>query len=203
MEGMAAILDEIVQEELASAAAEKLVMIGHSMGGYITLAYAQKYPDQLQAFGLFHSTAYADNEEKKATRRKGIGFIRENGAFEFLRTATPNLFSPGFRSENQAFVDSFIQGLNNFSPESLVYYYEAMMERPDRTDLLKNAKTPVLFILGEHDTAILLQDTLKLCSLPEKAYIHILRKSGHMGMIEEADLSNEILKKYFDGAWLF
>jgi pimeloyl-ACP methyl ester carboxylesterase len=203
MEGMASVLEEIVQEELPSAAAEKLVMIGHSMGGYITLAYAEKYPDQLQAFGLFHSTAYPDNEEKKATRRKGIGFIRENGAFEFLRTTSPNLFSPGFKAENQALVDSFIQGLNNFSPESLVYYYEAMIERPDRTDLLKNAKIPVLFILGEHDTAILLQDTLKLCSLPEKAYIHILRKSGHMGMIEEADLSNEILKNFFDGAWIF
>jgi pimeloyl-ACP methyl ester carboxylesterase len=202
MEGMASVLQEIVQEELA-ASEGKLVMIGHSMGGYVTLAYAEKYADQLQAFGLFHSTAAPDNEEKKAARRKGIGFIRENGAFEFLRSTSPNLFSPGFKAENQALVDSFIQSLNNFSPESLVYYYEAMIKRPDRIDLLKTAKIPVLFILGEHDTAILLQDTLKLCSLPEKAYIHILRKSGHMGMIEEADLSNEILKNFFEGAWIF
>jgi pimeloyl-ACP methyl ester carboxylesterase len=202
MEGMASILQEIIQEEVPPAE-EKMVMIGHSMGGYITLAYAEKYGDQLQAFGLFHSTAYPDNEEKKAARRKGIGFIRENGAFEFLRSTSPNLFSPGFKAENQGVVDSFIEGLNNFSPESLVNYYEAMIRRPDRTNLLKTTKIPVLFILGEHDTAILLQDTLKLCSLPEKAYIHILRKSGHMGMIEEADLSNEILKNFFEGAWIF
>jgi len=202
MEGIAEVIQEIVKEEV-SAVAEKLVIIGHSMGGYITLAYAEKYPDQLQAFGLFHSTAFPDTEEKKAARRKGIGFIRENGAFEFLRTTSPNLFSPGFKAENQAIIDSFIMSLNNFSSESLVYYYEAMIKRPDRTNLLKNTKIPVLFILGEHDTAILLQDTLKLCSLPEKVYIHILRKSGHMGMMEEADLSNDFLKDFFDGAWLF
>jgi pimeloyl-ACP methyl ester carboxylesterase len=202
MEGMAEVIQEIAKEEV-STSAEKLVIIGHSMGGYITLAYAEKYPDQLQAFGLFHSTAFPDTEEKKAARRKGIGFIQENGGFEFLRTTSPNLFSPAFKAENQSIVDSFIESLNNFSPESLVYYYQAMISRPDRTNLLKNAKIPVLFIMGEHDTAILLQDTLKLCSLPEKAYIHILRKSGHMGMMEEADLSNDFLKQFFDGAWLF
>lgn len=202
MEGMAEVIQEIVTEEMPEKT-EKLVIIGHSMGGYITLAYTEKYPDRLQAFGLFHSTAYPDSEEKKAARRKGIGFIRENGAFEFLRTTSPNLFSPGFKAENQAIVESFIMSLNNFSPESLVYYYEAMIKRPDRTNLLKNTKIPVLFIMGEHDTAIPLQDTLKLCSLPEKAYIHIFRKSGHMGMMEEADLSNDFLKQFLDGAWLF
>ena len=51
---------------------DKCIMIGHSMGGYITLAFAEKYPDRLTAFGLFHSTAYPDNEEKKAVRRKSI-----------------------------------------------------------------------------------------------------------------------------------
>jgi pimeloyl-ACP methyl ester carboxylesterase len=202
MEGMAEVIQEIVKEEVPKTEG-KLVIIGHSMGGYITLAYAEKYPDQLQAFGLFHSTALPDTEEKKAARQKGIGFIRENGAFEFLRTTSPNLFSPDFRAENQAIVAGFIKSLNNFSPESLVYYYEAMIKRPDRTNLLKSLKVPVLFIMGKHDTAILLQDTLKLCSLPEKAYIHILRKSGHMGMIEEADFSNNFLKQFFDGAWLF
>jgi pimeloyl-ACP methyl ester carboxylesterase len=202
MEGMAEVIQEIVKKEVLGKA-EKLVIIGHSMGGYITLAYAEKYADQLQGFGLFHSTAFPDNEEKKAARRKGIGFIRENGAFEFLRTTSPNLFSPNFRAENQAIVESFIKSLNNFSAESLVYYYEAMIKRPDRTNLLKNTKIPVLFIMGEHDTAIPLQDTLKLCSLPEKAYIHIFRKSGHMGMMEEADLSNQYLEEFFAGAWLF
>ena len=49
-----------------------VIMIGHSMGGYITLAFAEKYPDLLTGFGLFHSTAFPDTEEKKATRRAAL-----------------------------------------------------------------------------------------------------------------------------------
>ena len=46
------------------------IMLGHSMGGYITLAFAEKYPLLLEGFGLIHSTAYADSEEKKTEPRK-------------------------------------------------------------------------------------------------------------------------------------
>jgi pimeloyl-ACP methyl ester carboxylesterase len=199
MEGMAEVLNAIAGKEDLNL----FTLIGHSMGGYILLAFAEKYASCLSAFGLFHSSAYADTEEKKATRRKGIGFIREHGAFEFLKTSAPNLFSPLSRVENQPLIERFIGELNNFSPESLVSYYEAMMMRPDRTSILKNTQVPVLFIFGEHDTAIPLADGLKQCSLPENSYIHILRKSGHMGMLEEADLSNEILKNFCSTACLF
>jgi pimeloyl-ACP methyl ester carboxylesterase len=174
------------------------VLIGHSMGGYIALAFAEKYPEYLQALGLFHSSAFPDSEEKKATRRKGIAFIQENGGFEFLKTTSLNLFSPVSKSENQLLISDFIQSLNNFSGKTLVSYYEAMINRPDRLHVLKNSKVPILFILGEFDPAVPLQDGLKLCHLPEKAYIHILRKSGHMGMLEEAETSNKMLEKFIN-----
>lgn len=199
MEGMAEILNAIAGNE----ATGPFILTGHSMGGYIALAYAEKYASSLRAFGLFHSTAYADTEEKKATRRKGVDFIRRQGAFEFLETTTPNLFSPFTKETNQPLVDSFIQRLNNFTAESLVSYYEAMMQRPDRTSVLKNAQVPVLFVMGEHDTAIPLADGLQQCHLPQKSYIHTLRKSGHMGMLEETDHSNKILKRFCSDAWLF
>lgn len=192
MEGMAEVLKAIIDKEEFSP----FILIGHSMGGYITLAFAEKYPEYPQAFGLFHSSAYADGEEKKAIRRKGIDFIRRYGAFEFLKNTSPNLFSPLTKSENQQLIDDFIENLNNFSPEALVSYYEAMIGRPDRTEMLKKSKIPVLFIMGEYDTAVPLEDGLKLCHLPEKSYIDILKKSGHMGMIEEPNKSNSALEKF-------
>src|SRR5436190_6050156 len=121
-------------------------LIGHSMGGYITLAFASKYPGYLSALGLFHSSAFADTDEKKETRKKGIEFIREHGAFEFLKNATPNLFSPLSKNEKPELIDGFIRSLSNFSDPSLVYYYDAMMQRPDRTELLKTIELPVLFV---------------------------------------------------------
>src|SRR5687768_9031756 len=67
MEGMAEILKQILDKEKITGVS----MIGHSMGGYIMLAFSKKYSQYLTAIGLFHSTAYADSEEKKAVRKKG------------------------------------------------------------------------------------------------------------------------------------
>lgn len=171
-------------------------VIGHSMGGYITLAFAKKYSNYLSAFGLFHSSAYADSEEKKAIRSKGIEFIKEYGAFEFLKAATPNLFSPLSNEQNPGLINEFILSMNNFSDAALVSYYKAMMQRPDNTELLKTTALPVLFVIGEFDNTIPLPDGLRLSLLPEKSYIHVLHQSGHLGMLEEEEKSNQLLYKF-------
>ena len=202
MEGMAEVIKTILDTEspkVPPPGGFRGALIGHSMGGYITLAFAEKYPGYLHSFGLFHSSAFADSEEKKATRRKGIEFILQHGAFEFLKTSTPNLFSPVSGQRFPELIGQFVQSLNNFSPQALVSYYESMIQRPDRTHVLKNAKVPVLFILGKYDNAVPLQDGLKLCHLPEKSYIHILHESGHMGMLEEPEKTNRMLEEFLCG----
>ncbi len=198
MEGMAEVIKTIINTEskIPPSGGEGACIIGHSMGGYIVLALMESYWNHVSAFGLFHSSAFADSEEKKAIRRKGIEFIQQNGAFEFLKTATPNLFSPITKDEKPELIDKQIAGLHNFLPATLVSYYDSMMLRPDRTDILRKATGPVLFIMGKYDTAVPVEDGLKQCHLPEKSYIHILQKSGHMGMLEEQEKSNMILEKF-------
>ncbi len=195
VEGMAEVLHAILHEENLPTC----VLIGHSMGGYITLAFAEKYANHLSGFALFHSTAYADSEEKKAIRRKGIEFIREHGAFAFLKASTPNLFSPRTREENATLVEKQIAGLTRFTREALVAYYTAMINRPDRSDLLKQSVVPVLFIIGQHDIAVPPADSFRQSQLPEISYIHQLEKSGHMGMLEEPGRCVEILEEFLRG----
>lgn len=192
MEGMAEVLHSIIHQENI----EKCTVIGHSMGGYITLALVEHYWNHVNAFALFHSTAFPDTEEKKETRKKGIEFIKQHGAFEFLKTTTPNLFSPNSKSQIPVLINDFISTLDSFTPDALISYYHAMMKRPDRTNVLKTTKDPVLFIAGEHDNAIPLNDVLKQCYLSEKSYIHILKNSGHMGMMEETEKANRMLEEF-------
>jgi pimeloyl-ACP methyl ester carboxylesterase len=189
---MTEVIHAIIHEERLDACP----VIGHSMGGYITLALAEKYYNHVSAFGLFHSTAFADSEEKKAVRRKGIEFIEQHGAYEFIKTTTPNLFSEYSKIHIPNSIQEFIQQQHNFSPAALVYYYKAMMARPDRAHVLQNAAVPVLFIMGKYDNAAPPADMLKKCRLPEKSYIHILQNAAHMGMIEEKEKCNEILEKF-------
>jgi pimeloyl-ACP methyl ester carboxylesterase len=196
VEGMAEALKAVLDEETGGSGQAQISVIGHSMGGYITLAFVEKYGAMLNSFGLLHSTAFPDSEEKKAARRKGIEFIRENGAFEFLRTTSPNLFSAKTKEERGSMVDQFIESLKDLSSETLIAYYEAMMNRPDRLSVLKNYKKDILFIMGEYDTAVPLADGLKQCHIPQISHVHILHESGHMGMMEEAAKTNQVLGEF-------
>jgi pimeloyl-ACP methyl ester carboxylesterase len=176
--------------------ADRGAVIGHSMGGYITLAFAEKYPEMLNAIGLFHSTALADNKEKKETRRKGIEFITKYSAGAFLKTTIPNLYSDRTKSTKPEVLEEQMSTAHNFSSAALVCYYESMIQRKDRTDILRSSKVPVLFVMGRYDAAVPIEDSLRQCHLPQIAYIHILEESGHMGMIEEIEKTNKILSGF-------
>ncbi|MEP6466104.1 MAG: alpha/beta hydrolase [Parafilimonas sp.] len=177
---------------------EQCIMLGHSMGGYITLAFAEKYPEKLRAFGFVQSTAFADAEAKKQTRIKAINIMECYGNYAFLKTSTPALFADAFRKTHKNVVDELIETGKFFNTTSLQQYYYAMMQRADRSFVLNNNKLPVLFIMAEEDIAAPLQDVLKQVHLPEIAYIHILEKTGHMSMLEVPEKLNEILKNFIN-----
>lgn len=195
MEGLAEGIQAILLHENVSSC----IMIGHSMGGYVTLAFAEKFPTLLQAFGLFHSTAFADSDEKIAIRRKGIAFITKNGAYPFLKTSTPNLFSSITKEHHPNLIEEQINAVNYFTDAALIRYYESMIKRPDRTYILKQTKLPVLFVLGRYDNAVPLNDGLQQAHMPDLSYVYILDHSGHMGMVEETEKTNNILKEYLNG----
>jgi pimeloyl-ACP methyl ester carboxylesterase len=169
------------------------IMLGHSMGGYITLAFAEKYQSLLQGFGLVHSTAYADSEEKKQNREKGIALMEQYGAHSFLKTTTPNLFSKKFKEIHPEKVNELIESGKQFSKEALQQYYRAMMLRPDRIKALLSNRLPVLFVIGTEDVAAPLEDVIKQVSLPDISYIYVLQDTGHMGMWEAPEKLNQQL----------
>jgi pimeloyl-ACP methyl ester carboxylesterase len=174
------------------------IMIGHSMGGYIALAFAEKYPETLRAFGLFHSTAYADTHEKKSNRHKCIDFIDKTGAPAYIRQSTPNLFAQHTRQRHPKIVGDMIDRYAGFQQTSLIYYQEAMINRPERVSVLGHFRGPVLFVIGEEDTAVPMSLALQQCHLPVLSHVHILEHTGHMGMLEAADDSNRILQTFIN-----
>ncbi len=170
--------------------------IGHSMGGYITLAFAEKYPQYLNGFGLFHSSAFADSDEKKLVRKKAIEFIKENGAGTFLKTSIPGLFTKEYTAKQPEKMEALIEKGNDFTAAALIQYYKAMIARPDRTAVLTTFNKRILFIIGEQDKAVPLQSSLQQCYLPAQSHVHILASSAHIGMWEEEDKANKILLNF-------
>jgi pimeloyl-ACP methyl ester carboxylesterase len=208
MEGMAECVKDIIRHETASlffksGEPHSVIVIGHSMGGYITLALAEKYPELLNGFGLFHSSAYADSDERKAGRKKTIQLIQEKGVEEFAKTSVPNLYSTVTKQLNSTLIDQQIAFTRNFSAESLVSYQMAMMHRKDRTEVVKKASVPIFFVLGRFDAVIPLKDGLEQGSLGELSYFHILENAGHVGMMEEPNETNTILLNYLTNTCRF
>lgn len=171
---------------------QNIVVLGHSMGGYIALAIEEILPHFTKAFGFIHSTAFADSEEKKENRRKSIELIENYGSAAFVRKAIPGNFTDDFVQKNKVLMDSLISNASTFPKEGLQRFYEIMMNRPDRTSLLDTPK-PVLFCIGEKDKAAPLQDLLQQVKIPQIADIHIFPKVAHMGMLEAIeDINNAI-----------
>jgi pimeloyl-ACP methyl ester carboxylesterase len=183
MESLAECLRDLLDRENIG----RCIFIGHSMGGYITLAFAEAWPERVRAFGFFHSTAYPDSEEKRAARRKSIEFIRQHGAAPYIRQSIPNLFASVTLENRPELVEDMIHRYSGFPGETLTVYLEAMAQRPDRVSVLRNFTGPVLFIIGQNDTVVPLTQSLEQSHIPGLSHIHILRASGHLGMVEEPE----------------
>ena len=194
-------INEIIDRELNSNynkdnLPEKVSIIGHSMGGYIALSYANLYPEKVEKIGLFHSTVFADDELKIAVRKKAIEFIQKNGAYNFLKISIPDLFSPMSKLKFQDSIQEILVQAKNFTEQALIQYYEAMITRKDHTNLLIRLKVPFLFIIGEDDKAVPLNISLQQCHIADISQILILQDVAHMGMIEASDKCYYAIKSF-------
>lgn len=177
---------------------EKCVMIGHSMGGYITLAFAEKYPETLKGFGLFHSTAYADDAEKREQRKKTLSFIETHGATAFIRQSGPNMYAESFSNEHPEVPKNHVEKYAKLPTEAVIAGFRAIMNRPDRTKVLEDATVPVLFIFGQEDKFIPFEKNIGLSELPKDAHTLILAESGHMGMIEDKEATTKAIREFME-----
>jgi pimeloyl-ACP methyl ester carboxylesterase len=185
---------ELITTVINCEGLNNICLLGHSMGGYIALAFAEKHPEKLWGFGLVHSTALADTAEKIEARKKSIDFINENGTEAFLKATTPNLF---YNQElGKDHIMAIINQNKNTAPKVLVQYYNAMINRPDRTQILKLLRIPLLFIVGKNDKAVPFESSLPQTFMAQNTYLSVLGYSAHMGMIEEACSFNSTIENY-------
>lgn len=178
------LMADVVLEVLKTEHIQKCVMIGHSMGGYTTLAFADKYPQMLNGLGLFHSHALADNEETKLNRERTIDLIEQDKG-HFINHFIPSLFAPDNKEKFAKEIDFQIASANKMPKENVIAAMAGMKERYSSIDILVEAKVPVMFIAGKHDSRIPLEKTLAQAALPKNSQLTILGNSGHMGWIEE------------------
>jgi len=159
------------------------LLTGHSMGGYVALAFAKKYAAKLKGLVLFHSHAAADDEQGKINRNRTIEIVKKNHK-DFIAGFIPSLFAEQNIQKYHKEIEEAKAVSLQTSAEGVIAALAGMRDREDHTSLLKALDIPVLFIAGKQDSRIAPEKILPQIALPKHAEALILDGTGHMGFIE-------------------
>lgn len=174
---------------------KKYVIIGHSMGGYVALAFADLFPDNLKGFCLFHSTAYPDSEEKKTDRLRAIQVVKANKSV-YTKTTIRNLFA----KKNLKYLHNeiaFAYGIaRKTSQQGIVAALLGMRDRPARDIILGMVQYPVMMVIGEHDNVLPAEQLMEQSQLIKQATILCLEHDGHFGFLESPKLVAKEIRKF-------
>lgn len=178
-------LAEAVHNQLVAMEIDEFVLVGHSLGGYVSLAFIEKYAQMIKGLVMCNSTAFADSDEKKLQRNKSIVFLNENGLEAFIRPFVPPMFYPKNKKKCEAAIQNIVKMGLKASETGVKNAVVAMRDRPDRSSLIAKAIFPVLYIIGKNDEAVKFADSLAQCHLAPFSYALFMDECEHQAIHEK------------------
>lgn len=177
------LMSEAVNKVLNSLEIKKCLVVGHSMGGYVALSFAEQFASKVRGLVLFHSHALPDTSEAKVNRNRTIKVVESNH-HNFIRNFIPALFTPGNAETFNIEMNKLISHAGKNSPEGIIAALEGMKMRSGKEHVLTNANFPILFIIGKEDPRIPAETIMQQVMLPKHSETLILSDTAHMGFIE-------------------
>jgi pimeloyl-ACP methyl ester carboxylesterase len=191
---------DVVKDVMDQLKLRRYVLVGHSMGGYVSLAFAEKYSENLRGLCLFHSSAFPDSEEKKLDRDRGIKIVKRD-PLKYTNALVINLFALA----NQKYMKKEINWIRRMAAKTkkqgIVASLEGMKIRRNREIILKFAKYPVLFIGGTRDIVVPMAAMEKQSHLPKNSKLLMLERVGHMGFLEAKEITVKKLRAFVGGCY--
>ena len=183
---------EMVKAVLNHLQLRKYVLIGHSMGGYVALAFSKLFTPNVKGLCLMNSTALPDSKEKKINRERAISAVKQNHR-TFVRIAIPMLFS----EENRSIFSKEIKLVTNealkISPQGIIASLKGMKNRNDYTPIYKSSNFPIQLIIGKQDPAL---EYGSLVNQTKNTNVQVVEfPDGHMSHFEN---KNELLLAFHD-----
>jgi pimeloyl-ACP methyl ester carboxylesterase len=187
---------DMIHEVLSELRIRKAILVGHSMGGYVALAYAELYPETVKGLVLLNSTSRADSEERKINRTRAIKVVKKDYG-TFIRISIANLFSEDNRERLSSEIQKVTAEALKTPLQGIVASLEGMKIRKDREVLLHFAPYPKLLVLGKRDPILNYEENreqientnMQLTTFPD----------GHMSHIENKDELLKVLLQFFKG----
>ncbi|MCR4816084.1 MAG: alpha/beta hydrolase [Bacteroidales bacterium] len=171
---------------LDHAEVEKCVLAGHSLGGYVALAFASRYGYMLNGLALIHSHAMSDNEEKRRQRDEVCHQVHLNRA-GFIVDFITNLFDESKREYLAQDIKELRDQCLETREEGILAAQRGMKVRTSRIQTLARLQVPVLFVYGKNDRRIPVEEGLSQAMIPHKSEVLLLDNVAHMSFMEERD----------------
>lgn len=184
----------VVQEVLKDLKIQKATILGHSMGGYVALAFAELYPQHIQKLVLLNSTAKEDSAEKKLNRTRAIKAVKQNYV-SFVSLAIANLFSEKNRTKLTNEIEKVKEQALKTPLQGIIASLEGMKIRKDREALLHENRFPVLLVLGKKDPVLNYEESLS--QIEDTTVDLVSFDDGHMSHIENKEELKPILQEFF------
>ncbi|HET8839697.1 MAG TPA: alpha/beta hydrolase [Flavobacteriaceae bacterium] len=187
-------VDEIhTMEEMAEAVSEVLdsldkhsaIIMGHSMGGYVALAFTELFQEKTNSVILLNSTSKADSEARKKERDRSINLVEQNKN-GFIRMAIGNLFTAKSREIFQKEVENLILNAQKLPAENIVASINGMKNRKDRSSILKGFERRKVWFAGKEDPIISFDESTKTAEITECQLVPL--PGSHMGFLENREL---------------
>ena len=183
-----------VHEVLEYLQIKKTTILGHSMGGYVGLAFAELYPESIQKLILLNSTSKEDSPEKKLNRTRAIKAVKQNYV-NFVSLAIANLFSENNRTRLADEIEKVKTQALKTPLQGIVASLEGMKIRKDRETLLRENLFPVLLILGKKDPVLNYEESITQIENTTAELISF--DDGHMSHIENKEELKKVLSEFF------
>jgi pimeloyl-ACP methyl ester carboxylesterase len=175
---------------------KKVFLLGHSLGGYVALAFLELFPEYLLGYCLFHSQPFADTPAALEKRRREIEIVKAGKKNMMYPDNIIRMFAP---SNLEKFSDSLRKSKDIASQipgEGITAVLNGMMIRPSRLSFMEDGKIPCLWILGLMDNYIPCNIIRANVNLPPNARVIVLKESGHLGFIEEEENSLRAITEF-------
>ncbi len=187
---------DLVQEVLSELRIKKVIVLGHSMGGYVALAFAELYPEKMKGIILLNSTSRADSDERKHNRDRAIKAVKQN-YINFVRLSIANLFSEDNREKLSSEIERVKTEALKTPLQGIVATLEGMKIRKDREVVLHFGAYPKLLILGKKDPIMNYEESQEQI---ENTTVQLVSfDGGHMSSIENKEELLSVLLGFLKG----
>lgn len=188
------LMGDAVKAVLNHLKIRKVVLVGHSLGGYVALAFAEKYPDSVSGLIMMNSTAQGDTNAKKKSRNQLLELLKQDRE-KALKLLVPNFFTYKTRTTHWK-IKQYLKAATQCSAKGIAATIEGMKKRKEREIVLHFSPFPYLYLIGLYDAVLDNKQQEKEMNMSESGSGELFENSSHMIYLEEPDKSIKMIKKF-------